>query len=109
MLDDDDAILIEVDGQPAACGCLRLLDNNKGEVKRMYVNPDSRGKGLGKQVLKGIEQLATENDVNTLILETHPVLKEAIALYENSGYNHIDQYYPYIGNEDSVCMGKSIN
>lgn len=108
MLDDDEAILIEMDGKPAGSGCLRILDNDKGEIKRMYVHPEHRGKGVGYQILKGLEQLAVENDIKTLILETHPVLKEAIALYERNDYKKIDNYYPYVGNEDSVCMGKNI-
>ena len=94
---------------PAGCGCFKTLEQaDTVELKRMYVQPASRRLGIAQQLLAELEQWATEKGYAKTRLQTAVKQPEAIALYEKCGYQHIDNYGPYIGDEDSVCMEKPI-
>src|SRR5690349_17157886 len=69
------------DGQLAACGGVKLF-TDYGEVKRMFVRPGFRGKGLGKAILNHLAEHAQANGMSTLRLETGIYQVEAIGLYE---------------------------
>jgi len=58
------------DGRAVGCGAVRLLDQATAEVKRMYVEPDQRGKGVGRAVLAGLEAAARRLGARRLVLET---------------------------------------
>lgn len=74
------------EGTALGCGALRSLGDGAAEVKRMYVAPSSRGRGVGKLVLAGLEQAALERGWTTLRLETGPRQPEAVGLYLSAGY-----------------------
>src|SRR5204862_6952987 len=59
-----------LDGDRAACGGLKLFGHDYGEVKRMYVRPLYRGRGLGKAVLNHLALYAQQQQINLLRLET---------------------------------------
>lgn len=75
-------------GMAVAMGALKEHDADFGEVKRMYTRPEVRGKGVGKQILERIEQLARERGVSKLMLETGeaPAFEPAWKIYERNGY-----------------------
>lgn len=75
-------------GMAVAMGALKEHDADFGEVKRMYTRPKARGKGVGKQILERIEQLARERGVSKLMLETGeaPAFESAWKIYERNGY-----------------------
>ena len=88
------------------CGAFREIDAKTVEIKRMFVSPDSRGKGIASAILKELELWASELNYTQTILETGINQPEAIALYKKMDYEIIPNYAPYIGVESSVCMKK---
>jgi len=93
-------------GRAVACGAIRLLDAKTAEVKRMYVEPDQRGKGVGRTVLGRLEAAARELGARRLVLETGTHSPEAIALYGRAGFRPIDCWGEYATSPTSVCMEK---
>ncbi|AIE84553.1 GNAT family N-acetyltransferase [Fimbriimonas ginsengisoli] len=92
--------------EPVGCGAFRWVRDGVVEIKRMYVDPDHRGRGVGAQVLRELEAWAAEAGASTAILETSKRLQSAVRLYQRSGYRVIENYGPYVGVHDSVCMEK---
>ena len=93
----------DASGAPVGCGALRPLGDGVAEVKRMYVVPAARGRGLSKLVLAGLEAAARDRGWTTLRLETGPRQPEAVALYEGTGYRPIAAFGAYAhGADDSL-------
>ena len=86
---------------PAACGGVQFFgdsnqpDEGYGEIKRMYVRPEFRGRGYAKQMLKHLEELATARGFSKVRLETGISQPEAIGLYERNGYYKIPPFGDY--------------
>jgi len=95
-----------VDEVPVACGAFKEYDTKTVEIKRMYVQPEHRGKGIAGLVLQELETWATEFQYHECVLETGLKQPEAIRLYQKSGYSIIPNYGQYAGVENSVCMKK---
>jgi putative acetyltransferase len=88
------------------CGAFRKIDSQTVEIKRMFVNPDFRGKGIASKILSELEIWASELNFTRSILETGINQPEAIALYKKSGYSITKNYGQYVGMQNSVCMQK---
>ena len=101
-------VLAYENGIPVACGAFRAYEEGTVEVKRMFVLPGHRGKGLSRQVLNELEKWAKETGHTHTILETGLKQPAAISLYESSGYARIPNYGKYAGVENSVCMQKQL-
>jgi DNA-binding MarR family transcriptional regulator/GNAT superfamily N-acetyltransferase len=71
---------------PIGCGALKLHGTAPAELKRMWVDPTSRGLGVGRRLLETLEALAYEHGVTVLRLETNHALREAIELYRRAGF-----------------------
>ena len=99
-------VVIYENEMPIGCGAIKLFEENIMEVKRMYVNPNHRGKGIATLVLQALETWAKELDNKKTVLETGLKQQEAIALYKKNGYNIIPNYGQYVGVENSVCFEK---
>ena len=82
-----------------ACGGLVWIDDSVAEIKRMWVDPAARGRGLAGRLLAFLEQTAAGSGRRRVILDTNPVLLEAIAMYRKNGYRDIERYNdnPYAG------------
>ncbi len=91
------------------CGAIKAYAERTAEVKRMFVRPENRGKGVAGKILQELEAWAKELNFNEGILETGFKQPEAIALYKKSGYEVIPNYGQYVGVENSVCMKKIIS
>ncbi len=91
------------------CGAFKPLEGHTAEIKRMFVLPEHRGKGIATSVLHELENWAKQSGFTICILETSNQLKNAIALYQKSGYEVIPNYGQYVGVESSICMQKSLN
>ena len=87
-------------GEALGCGALRPLEDGVAEIKRMYVVPAARGRGLSTLVLAGLEAAARDRGWTTLRLETGPRQPEAVALYEGAGYRRIAAFGPYRDDAD---------
>jgi GNAT superfamily N-acetyltransferase len=101
-------VVIYLDNKPVACGCFKKYDKNTIEIKRMFVSPDARGFGLAKRILQELELWAHELGYSFAVLETLYKQQEAIGLYQKVGYVIVDNYEPYVGLENSICMKKQI-
>jgi GNAT superfamily N-acetyltransferase len=95
-------------GRPVACGAFRPMDATAVEVKRMFVEPDCRGRGIGRRLLAELEERARAAGYARARLETGLAQPEAIRLYESAGYRRIDCYGIYADNPDSVCYEKAL-
>lgn len=94
------------DEMPVGIGAIKHYEDTAVEVKRMYVLPGHRGKGIAAHVLAALEQWARELGYTKAILETGKKMPEAIGLYGKSGYAIITNYGQYAGADDSVCFEK---
>lgn len=94
--------------RPLGCGAIKEYGSNAGEIKRMYVLPESRGKGIATKVLSELEAWARELSYSKCILETGKRQPEAIRLYEKNGYMLIPNYGQYAKAENSVCFEKEL-
>jgi putative acetyltransferase len=89
-------------------GAFKEYSADTAEIKRMFVRPENRGRGIAGQILSELEIWAKELNYSECILETGKKQPEAIRLYEKSGYEIIPSYGQYLNVENSVCMRKLI-
>ncbi len=101
-------VILYLEEKAVACGCFKKYDKNTIEIKRMFVSPEVRGMGLAQTILRKLEGWAGDLGYSSSVLETLYKQKEAIALYQRTGYDIVDNYEPYVGLENSICMRKPI-
>lgn len=88
-------LLAEFDGQLAGCVALHRLDPGICEMKRLYLRPQFRGKGLGRVVAERIIAEARWAEYTSIRLDTvGPVMKDAVAMYRKLGFKEIAPYRP---------------
>jgi GNAT superfamily N-acetyltransferase len=95
--------------QPVAAGTFKKFSPQAVEIKRMFVMPGFRRKGIAFQVLEQLENWAAGLGYSYCVLETGKKQPEAIALYKKSGYKVIPNYGQYKNVANSVCMRKEIS
>jgi len=106
---DITAFFLLRDGDEAvACGGLRAIDATSGEVKRMFVPTEHRGRGFSRIVLNGLEKHARSLGWSRLLLETGDRQPEAVGLYESAGYRRIPGFGHYAGSDLSLCFAKDL-
>jgi len=93
-------------GHPVGCGALRRIDEEKAEIKRMYVAPAGRRNGFARQIIAELESQAVQFGYRAIFLETGIRQPEAQGLYESCGYRRIPSFGNYAGNPTSVCFKK---
>ncbi|MCY4449640.1 MAG: GNAT family N-acetyltransferase [Chloroflexi bacterium] len=79
-------LLVRRDGQPVGCGGLRMRDAATAELKRMYVTPEERGKGVATELVARLERMAAERGAYRIVLDTTVHMTSAIRLYQHLGY-----------------------
>ena len=94
--------------KPVGCGAFKEHNKTTVEMKRMYVLPEERGKGIAGAILNRLEDWAREAGYHRAVLETGINQIEALGLYKKSGYEIISNYGQYEGLKTSVCFGKSL-
>jgi putative acetyltransferase len=95
------------EGQLAGCGGVKMFDDY-GEVKRMFVRPIHRGRGLGKAMLNRLAEYAQNNGAKVLRLETGIYEVEAIGLYESWGFSRRTPFGEYLEDPLSVYLEKQL-
>ena len=102
-------VVARIDGRAVGCGALRKLDETTAEVKRMYVAPEQRGRGVAKQILEHLEEAGLGLGVHRLVLETGIYQAEAIGLYRSAGFKPIRCWGEYAESVTSVCFEKNVS
>jgi GNAT superfamily N-acetyltransferase len=97
-----------LEGVPVVCGGWRSHGDGVAELKRMYVTPSARGRGLARAMLAELESTAGAAGHHRIILESGQKQPEAIAMYASSGYTPVPSFGHYAENELSVHLGKTI-
>jgi GNAT superfamily N-acetyltransferase len=100
--------VLREDGMPAACGGVKLFGTEYGEIKRMYVRPQVRGKGYAKLMLNHLEVYAVAHGIGLLRLETGIHQRVAIALYERMGYRRRPPFGEYKDDPMSLFYEKQL-
>ncbi len=95
--------------EPVACGGVRLVAADLGELKRMYVVPTARRRGIARALLHRLEDEARLLGATRLRLETGLSQPEAIALYESAGYQPTEPFGPYAGNALARHLAKMLS
>lgn len=109
-IDNIPNVVIAYVGETAvACGAVKPFDNETMEVKRMFVRPEQRGKGIASAVLAELEQWAADLLYQRCVLETGKRQEEAIHVYQKNGYRQTPNYGQYIGIENSLCFDKMLS
>lgn len=88
----DGRVFVASESAPLACAWLRLLERDTAEVKRMYVVPAARGRGVARALLGTLEEKARGLGCTKVVLDTASPLVEAARLYLREGYVEIDRY-----------------
>ena len=101
-------VLAYENDKPVGCGAIKEYASDTTEIKRMYIAPESRGKGIASRVLQELELWASELSYEKCILETGKKQPEAIGLYKKNGYKIIPNYGQYAEIENSLCFEKHI-
>lgn len=106
----DDAITFLVAREEgAALGCVALVDcGNYGEVKRLFVTPQARGKSLARLLMAELEARAAALGHQAVNLETGDKLEAAVALYKRLGYAVTGPFGDYSDHPASLFMGKAL-
>ena len=91
---------------PIGCGAIKGFDNTTMEIKRMYVSPEHRGKGIAVKILAELEQWTVDLGYEKCVLETGINQPEALALYQKNGFKRIPNYGQYANVESSFCFEK---
>jgi putative acetyltransferase len=108
-IDNLDTVVLAYEGDtPIGCGCFKRFNADTIEIKRMFVKPDHRRKGVASRMLYEIESWALELRYSYAALETGNRQLDAIDLYQNLGYTITSNYGQYTDSEISVCMMKSL-
>ena len=103
------AFVVGWDGEePVACGGVIRYDETTAEIRRMYVAPSARGRGLSRAVLEALEDEARQLGYEFVRLETGDRQPEAIKLYASSGFEPIPRYGPFVDDPRSVCFEKRL-
>jgi putative acetyltransferase len=96
-------------GFAIGCGGIKAYTNTIMEIKRMFVKPDYRGKGIASTILTALENWAMELGYASTVLETLKIKASVISMYAKNGYYVIPNYGQYQQTESSVCMQKKLN
>ena len=98
-------VVLYENGEAVGGGGLRRLGDDVAEIKRMFVRPAARGRGLGRRVLEELESAASELGYRRLRLDTAVSMTTAMALYRAAGYRDIPDYN---GNSYASYWGEKV-
>lgn len=85
-------VVRHADGTAAGCAGVRMLDPTTAEIKRMWLHPSIRGRGVGAQLLAALEETAVGLGATRGVLDTHESLTSALALYRRAGWVEVPPY-----------------
>ena len=95
-------------GKAVACGALHRHGGGVAEVKRMYTRPSHRGRRIGQMVVDRIEELARQEGISRLVLETGDRHPAAWIVYERAGFSRCGPVLDYPDSQWSVFYEKNL-
>jgi GNAT superfamily N-acetyltransferase len=101
-------LVVRDEGRAVGCGGVCRFDETRAELKRMYVVPEARGRGLGRRLLVALEDEARRLGYHGIVLETGDRQPEALGLYKSAGYEPIPCYGVYASRVLSMCFEKTL-
>lgn len=101
-------LIAHVDALAVGMGALRPLDERSAEVRRLYVLPSHRRRGVARLILVELERQALHFGYRVLRLETGNRQLAAQRLYESCGFRRIEAFAPYSGDPTSMCFEKPL-
>jgi putative acetyltransferase len=105
----NNVVVVYNENMAIGCGGIKAYTTDTMEIKRMYVKPAYRGKGIASAILKALENWAVKLDYSFTVLETLKIKKDVISMYAKNGYHIIPNYGQYKETTSSICMRKNIN
>ena len=99
-----DVLIAYRDGVPVGCAGLKRYSDSDVEIKRVWVEPEARGQKIASRMMDLLEEKSRQMDYRRAILQTRPIMPDAVGLYEKRGYLLIDNYPPYDKLEGAICM-----
>ena len=103
-----DVVIAYADGAAIGCAGLKAYSDRDAEVKRVWVEPNYRRNHIAGEIMDRIENRAKELGFLRTILQTRPIMKDAVGLYLKRGYHQIACYPPYDRLEGAVCFAKEL-
>ena len=94
---------------PVACGCWKVIDEERAEIKRIYVLPKCRRSGFARRIILELEADIIRSGRSHVILETARTTMDSAALYTSLGYEEIDYYGSPAGAENCRCFEKRLS
>ncbi|GAA3413021.1 GNAT family N-acetyltransferase [Paenibacillus hodogayensis] len=101
-------VIAYLDNTAVGCGAYRPLDGQSCELKRIFVDPAYRNKGIASRLLSFLEQEAARAGFTAAVLETGIMQPESIGLYKKFGFVEIERFGEYADSLSSICMGKKL-
>ena len=102
----EDVLIVYEDGRAVACAGLKKYSAADAEIKRVWVEQDYRRNHIAAEMMERIEEKARELGFRRTILQTRPIMRDAVGFYLNRGYCQIDNYPPYDHLDGAVCFAK---
>lgn len=103
-----DVLIAYISDKAVACAGLKKYNESDAEIKRVWVQPEYRGKHIASAMMDMIEEKACHMGFNRTILQTREQMTSAVKLYISRGYYHTDNYPPYDELEGAVCLAKDL-
>ena len=103
-----DVVLAYCNGVAVGCAGIKQYSGTDAEVKRLWVEPAFRRQHIASRLMDKIEEKAWQMGFRRVILQTRPIMPDAVALYEKRGYCLIPNYPPYDQMEGAICFAKEL-
>ena len=104
----EDVLLVFLNDRPVACCGLKRYSETDAEIKRVWVEPDCRGRHIASLMMAKIEERAAMKGYRRTILQTREIMTDAVALYTGLGYRRTANYPPYDRMDGAVCFAKDL-
>ncbi|NJJ41534.1 GNAT family N-acetyltransferase [Paenibacillus apii] len=101
-------IVAYLDSRPVGCGAIKKLDEDHVELKRFFVEPEYRNKGIAGKIVQRLEEEAASLGYKGIKLETGDLQTEAVGFYKKNGYGEIERFGEYADCPSSLCFEKRI-
>lgn len=102
-----DVLIAYDNGIAVGCASFKPYSGIDAEIKRVWVQPEHRGKHLATEMMRMIEQRAKEKGYKRAILQTRESMQDAVGLYQKLGYTRIANYSPYDKLDGAICFAKN--